>query len=246
MKKVIFSLKSIALVAMASMAMVSCGDDDTTPAPQPPVEEDINEGVTAPQGSFKNDGKEYKVENAGFFLHGANNAPSVINFGTEAEPNVRSLWVGVIFSGESNQDARNYMEYQFTLPTEKTTNAQGQVVYKLIFPNETEDVEARGVYAEHKGEKLSLTGLNSGGVGFNTFVYTESESSTSNESVWGADQTELLSHTYNGSFLGISITDLSVLLQKGKGVSAEKTNYKMLKTQTVQVSDLKNMEFKIK
>ncbi|MBA5792312.1 hypothetical protein H1R17_07620 [Flavobacterium sp. xlx-214] len=36
MKKVIFSLKSIALVAMASMAMVSCGDDEK-PAPPPPA-----------------------------------------------------------------------------------------------------------------------------------------------------------------------------------------------------------------
>jgi len=35
MKKVIFSLKSIALVAMASMAMVSCGGDDDSPAPAP-------------------------------------------------------------------------------------------------------------------------------------------------------------------------------------------------------------------
>lgn len=45
MKKVIFSLKSIALVAMASVAMVSCGgDDDSAPAPTPtPVDPALTE-----------------------------------------------------------------------------------------------------------------------------------------------------------------------------------------------------------
>lgn len=35
MKKVVFSLKSIALVAVASLGMVSCGDEDPAPAPTP-------------------------------------------------------------------------------------------------------------------------------------------------------------------------------------------------------------------
>lgn len=248
MKKVFLSLATIAFVAAGSLTVTSCGGDDSTPNPGPgPGEEDINEGVTNPQGSFKNDGKEYKVENSGYFLHGANNAPSVINFGTDAEPDVRSLWVGVIFSGESNQDARNYMEYIFTLPTEETTNDKGEKVYQLLFPNETEDVQPFSAYAEHKGEALSLTGIDSGGVTFNTFVYTDSDATSNNSSVWGAGNTELLSHSYSGSFLGISIVDLSSLLAKGKNSTVSKTTYKMnSSTKTFTVQDLKKIELKVK
>src|SRR5690606_25224120 len=154
MKKMFLSLATIAFVATGALTVTSCGSDDSAaPNPGPgPGEEDINEGIVNPLGSFKHEGNEYKVENSGFFLHGANNAPVVINFGTEAEPEYRSLWVGLIFSGETNQGARNYMEYGFTLPTEETTNDQGETVYMLIFPNETEDIAPYHVYAAHKEE----------------------------------------------------------------------------------------------
>lgn len=239
MKKVIFSLKSIALVAMASMAMVSCGgDDDSAPAPAPA--EGINDGIENPKGSFKYNGEEYKVENLRFLLHGANNAPAVLNYGTAAEPDVRSKWIGVLYSGEDASAARNVMEFTFTIPAEKTTNASGQTVYRIKFPNEV-DAIASAVYAEHKGEGLVLTGLNTGGVTFNTFVYEENESVTDNTSVWGAGQTELLSHTFSGEFVGIAIANLN---QSAKGVNA---SYKMLDTtSTISVQDLKNMTFELK
>ena len=238
MKKVFLSLATIAFVAAGSLTVTSCGGDDSTPVnpgPGPGPEPEPEPGTAA--GKLSYNGEDYDLNNMRFLLHGTSSSQwTVINEGTEAEPDYRSLWVGMVFSGDDAATASEYYQLQFTLPVEET--AEG---FMLKFPNEVDpaDIGISVPYVEIGGSVVTLTGINAGGIGFNTFVYTENQPmTTNNESQFGIGQELVISHEFDGEFQGLAIVNLTQGGAKGTNVAYKN----LVSSKTFSLKDLKNVK----
>jgi len=238
MKKVFLSLATIAFVAAGSLTVTSCGGDDSTTPPvvTPPVGGDDNPPVGTAAGKLTYEGEEHDLNNMRFLLHGTSSSQwTVVNEGTEAEPDYRSLWVGMVYSGDDAATASEYYQLQFSLPVEET--AEG---FTLKFPNEVDpaDIGISVPYVEIGGSVVTLTGINAGGINFNTFVYNETDPmTTNNESQFGIGQELVISHEFNGEFGGISINNLT---QGAKGTNVAYKN--LVSSKTLSLKDLKNVK----
>ncbi|MDO5636509.1 MAG: hypothetical protein Q4G18_04590 [Myroides sp.] len=237
MKKVFLSLATIAFVAAGSLTVTSCGSDDSAPNPEPgpgPGGDD-NPPVENAAGKLTYDGEDFDLDSMRFLLHGTDTGWTVINEGTEEEPDYRSLWVGMVYSGDDAATASEYYQMEFTLPVEET-----QEGFLLILPNEVEpaDFGLSIPYVEIGGTRVTLTGVNAGGINFNTFVYVENQPmTTDNESQFGIGQDVVISHEYSGEFGGIATTNL---LEQSKGTNATYKN--VVSSKTFSLKDLKNVK----
>ena len=168
MKKVIFSLKSVALVAMASMAMVSCSDDDTTPAPNPTPEP---ENPVLTENFVKYDGKYYKLNANTFLIQSTadkkNAALAEYSYVEGGESYVVSEWVGVSWLSEGDADPEYELQVYFDVEAKEVTNDQGQTGYQLQMPNQTENVFVYRIAVLKNGEIVADTKSNYGKIEVN-------------------------------------------------------------------------------
>ncbi|MDN3708281.1 hypothetical protein QW060_19950 [Myroides ceti] len=244
MKKIFLSFAALALVAVGT---VSCGGDDSspvkpttdTPTTDTPTTDNPSTDTPTPgaSGKFTYDGSEYQLDNQYFLLHGNDaGSPLVVNAGTVDAPEYVSYWIGVAYNTEDVATAPHYYQFTFTMPVEQSGEG-----FTILFPNEVEDITPLGIYAELDLEPLDLTGVNAAGITFNSFVYTESEMTTNNASVFGVGESALISHQFNGEFLGISVRPLLDAAAKGS-----KVNYRMAAPKNLKsVNEIKNLKVQL-
>jgi len=177
MKKVIFSLKSIALVAMASVAMVSCGgDDNSAPAPNPtPV--DPGQPITA-NNSFVYDGVNYTIDGATFVINSLNPdaedaAPNFVSYqyeeGEDAPSHVVTEWyVDAYPEFAQGQQPEYFLRLYFDV--EAGVNAEGQPT--LLSPAASENIFPYQVVTVEGGTVLTNTEYAYGNVDLNFSVFS--------------------------------------------------------------------------
>lgn len=199
MKKVIFSLKSVALVAMASMAMVSCSDDDTTPAPNPNPEP---ENPVLTENFVKYDGKYYKLNANTFLIQSTadkkNAALAEYSYVEGGESYVVSEWVGVSWLSEGDADPEYELQVYFDVEAKEVTNDQGQTGYQLQMPNQTENVFVYRVAVIKNGEIVADTESAYGSIEVNFNVFNLGDTSLDVD-YDGKNSVNDITFDYNGS-----------------------------------------------
>ncbi len=168
MKKIFLSLSAIALLAVGT---VSCGGDDSSPAPAPvddttPVDDTIDDTVPGESaGAFLYDGETFELDNS-FSLVGAEGEAIKIytlefTDGTTARA---TRWDLISFSGDDADTSLNYHQFRFYIPVGAND--------AVIEPNEMETFISGGavIYANNATTPVTLGALSGFEFGVETFV----------------------------------------------------------------------------
>lgn len=162
MKKVFLSLATVAFVAVGSLTMTSCGDDESTPGPGPgpgPGEEHA--------GKLTVDGSEYGLDTTDTFVYSVKgddgkNYVALYNYVIQPGDTITATrWAIQSYSGEDSQATEDLHLIDFYI--EQDADAEG-----LTFPNQAETFYIQGLAVVAGGSEVEIDG-GSVALDFNVF-----------------------------------------------------------------------------
>ncbi|MDR6968375.1 hypothetical protein J2X31_002398 [Flavobacterium arsenatis] len=186
-------------------------------------------------GKYTFAGNDYEVDNMFFRIHGTGSNATVLNFGSEEQPDYRSLWAGIAYNGAENgiATATHYYEYMVTIPVlYDGTN------FTLQYPGEAE-AEVYNIYADFDQAPFDLEAVTGGSATFDSFNYVQNGvSSSANSSVFGDGANTIISHEFDGDLT----TDLAPLgVTNLLGSSRSNVHNKTFPATMIKMKDLKKV-----
>lgn len=152
MKKVFLSLATIAFVAVGSLTMTSCGDDESTPGPGPGP-------GTEHAGKLTVDGSDYGLDTTDTFVYSVKgddgkNYVALYNYVVQPGDTITATrWAIQSYSGEDSQTTEDLHLIDFYI--EQDPDAEG-----LTFPNQAETFYIQGLGVVAGGNEVAIEGGN--------------------------------------------------------------------------------------